>query len=74
MRIKKKYNRGLCSFRVKVEHIIGDIKKFKILSDRYRNKRKKYCFKVNIIAEIVNFRNEFAFGKKNRGIGKFFLG
>jgi hypothetical protein len=59
---EKEYNRGLSSFRVKVEHIIGDIKTFKILSDRYRNKRRKYGVKVNIIAGIVNFKNGFAFG------------
>ena len=59
---EKEYNRGLSNFRVKVEHIIGDIKTFKILSERYRNKRKKYGVKVNIIAGIVNFKNGFAFG------------
>lgn len=59
---EKEYNSGLSSFRVKVENIIGDVKTFKILSDRYRNKRKRYGIKVNICAGLVNFKNGFAFG------------
>lgn len=57
---EKEYNRALSSFRVTVEHIIGDIKTFKILADRYRNKRKRYGVKFNIIAGIVNLKNGFA--------------
>jgi hypothetical protein len=43
-----------------VENIIGDIKTFKILSDRYRNKRKRYGIKFHIISGIVNLKNGFA--------------
>lgn len=57
---EKEYNRALSSFRVTVEHILGDIKVFKILSDRYRNKRKRYGIKFNIVAGIVNLKNGFA--------------
>lgn len=56
---EKEYNRALSSFRVTVEHILGDIKTFKILSDRYRNKRKRYGIKFHIIAGIVNLKNGF---------------
>lgn len=57
---EKEYNRGLSRIRVKVENIIGDMKLFKILGGRYRNKRKRYGIKVNIIAGIVNIKNGFA--------------
>jgi transposase len=57
---EKAYNRGLSRLRVKVEHIIGDLKTFRILSDRYRNKRKRYGVKINIIAGLVNLKNGFA--------------
>lgn len=57
---EKEYNSALSRIRIKVEHIIGDLKIFKILSDRYRNKRKRYHLKFNIIAGIVNFKNGFA--------------
>ena len=57
---EKEYNRGLSNLRVKVENIIGDMKLFKIMGNRYRNKRKRYGIKVNIIAGIVNIKNGFA--------------
>lgn len=57
---EKEYNRGLSSLRVKVENILGDMKLFKIFGGRYRNKRKRYGIKVNIIAGIVNIKNGFA--------------
>jgi IS5 family transposase len=50
----KIYNRALSRIRVKIEHVIGQIKSFKILSERYRNKNKRYNLKFNIIAGIVN--------------------
>jgi len=59
-REEKEYNTALSRIRVKVENIIGNIKTFRILSDRYRNKRKRYSIKFNIIAGIVNLKNGFA--------------
>lgn len=57
---EKAYNTALSRLRVKVEHIFAQIKTFKIMSDRYRNKRKRYGVKFNIIAGIVNLKNGFA--------------
>lgn len=56
---EKEYNHALSRYRVTVENIIGDVKTFKILSDRYRNKRKRYGVKFHIIAGIVNLKNGF---------------
>jgi hypothetical protein len=56
---EKEYNHALSRIRVKVENVLGQIKTFKILSDRYRNKRKRYNLKFNIIAGIVNLNNGF---------------
>ena len=55
----KEYNRALSHIRVKVENVFRQLKIFKILSDRYRNKRKRYNLKFNIIAGIVNMKNGF---------------
>jgi hypothetical protein len=55
---EKAYNTGLARFRV--VHIFGHIKTFKIMSERYRNKRKPYGVKFNIIVGIVNLKNGFA--------------
>jgi hypothetical protein len=57
---EKEYNTALSRLRVTVEHIFGDLKTFKILSENYRNKRKRYHLKFNIIAGIVNLKNGFA--------------
>jgi transposase len=56
----KAYNHALSRIRVKVENILASIKAFRILSDRYRNKNKRYNLKFNIIAGIVNLKNGFA--------------
>lgn len=57
---EKQYNTALSRVRIIVENIIGDIKTFKILSDRYRNKRRRYNIKFQIIAGIINLKNGFA--------------
>jgi|SRR6478609_708830 len=56
----KAYNHALSRLRVMVEHVLANIKAFRILSDRYRNKNKRYNLKFNIIAGIVNLKNGFA--------------
>lgn len=59
---EKSYNRALSRIRVKVENIIATLKTFRILSDRYRNKRRRYNIKFKIIAGIMNLKNGFAAG------------
>lgn len=56
---EKEYNRGLSSFRVRVENKIREIKIFKITSEKYRNKRRGYGLKMNIVAGLVNMKNGF---------------
>ena len=56
---QKEYNRGLSSFRVRVENKICEMKVFQILTQTYRNFRKRYALKINIIAGIVNLKNQF---------------
>jgi hypothetical protein len=51
----KKNNRALSSDRVLNEHVIGAVKRFKIVSDRYRNRRKRFGLRFNLIAGICNF-------------------
>lgn len=45
----------LSSKRVTNEHVIGKLKRFNILSCRYRNRRKKFGLRANLISEIYNF-------------------
>lgn len=57
---EKEYNRGLSGFRVRVEHGIGRTKRFRIVSDRYRNPRRTHRTKTAIVAGMVNMNAEFA--------------
>ena len=51
---QKVANRKLASKRIFCEHIIGRLKVFRILSDRYRNRRKRFGLRFNLIAAIYN--------------------
>ncbi|MBD0294596.1 MAG: transposase [Flavisolibacter sp.] len=52
---QKAYNRSISPQRVLVEPVIGKLKVFCILSERYRNRRKRFGLRVNLIADIVNY-------------------
>lgn len=56
---QKHYNHGLGSFRVAVEHRIGRTKRFRIVSDRFRNPRPTHHTKTSIIAGLVNIEAGF---------------
>jgi hypothetical protein len=51
----KLFNHFISSERVTNEHAIGFIKRFKILSERYRNRTKRFGLRFNLIAGICNF-------------------
>jgi hypothetical protein len=50
----KRDNQATSSERVTNEHAIGFLKRFKIISDRYRNRRKRFGLRFNLIAGICN--------------------
>jgi len=52
---EKQFNRQISSDRVLNEHVIGFIKRFKIVADRYRNRRKRFGLRFNLICGICNF-------------------
>jgi hypothetical protein len=56
---EKEYNKGLSRFRVRVEHKIGQVKRFRIVSDPFRNPRRTHSTKTSIIAGIVNLESGF---------------
>ena len=51
----KKSNQELAKIRVVSEHINRKLKVFKILSDRYRNRRKRFGLRFNLIAGLYNY-------------------
>jgi len=54
-KIQKAENKLQSSYRMCVEHAIRYIKRFKILSSRYRNKRKRRGLRVSLLSGICNF-------------------
>lgn len=53
-REEKINNKKLSSERVLNENVIGSIKRFKVISDRYRNRRKRFALRFNLISAIYN--------------------
>ena len=53
--LDKKRNRELARKRVVGEHINRRLKIFKILADRYRNRRKRFGLRFNLIAGLYNY-------------------
>ena len=51
---QKSQNRQLSRKRILVENIIRRLKIFRILSERYRNRRKRFSLRFNLIAAIFN--------------------
>ena len=51
---QKASNRVISSKRIFVENIIRRLKIFRILSERYRNRRKRFGLRFNLIAAICN--------------------
>jgi hypothetical protein len=51
---QKAYNHQLSRERIFVENIIRKLKIFRILSERYRNRRKRFGLRFNLIAAIYN--------------------
>jgi hypothetical protein len=51
----KRFNRQISSDRAMNEHVIGFIKRFNIVADRYRNRRKRFALSFNLISGICYF-------------------
>ena len=51
---QKANNRVLSRKRILIENIIRRLKIFRILSERYRNRRKRFGLRFNLIAAICN--------------------
>lgn len=56
----KQYNRALAKRRVVIEHVNCSLKVFKILSERYRNRRRRFGLRCNLIAALYNYELSLA--------------
>ncbi|HWQ32307.1 MAG TPA: transposase family protein [Blastocatellia bacterium] len=48
-------NRELARLRIVVEHVLHHLKIFRILAERYRNRRRCFSLRFNLIAGLYNF-------------------
>ncbi len=51
---QKASNREIARQRIGCEHVIGRLKVFRILSERYRNRRRRFGLRFNLIAAVCN--------------------
>jgi hypothetical protein len=50
-----RHNQALAHLRVRVEHVIRRFKIFRLFSGRYRNRRKRFGLRLNLIAGLLNY-------------------
>lgn len=53
---EKLYNHIINKTRILVEHVIGRLKKFRIMSELYRNRRSAHADYLAVVAGLINFR------------------
>ncbi len=51
---EKAQNRQISSQRVPCENVIGCLKRFRIIAEKYRNRRKRFGLRFSLIAAIYN--------------------
>ena len=51
---EREYNRELAKHRIYVEHVIRSLKIFRILAQPYRNRRRRFGLRFNLIAGLYN--------------------
>lgn len=52
---EKKDNHIISSERVLVENVIRKVKIFRLMAEKYRNRRKRFTLRLNLIAAIINY-------------------
>jgi IS5 family transposase len=52
---QKRANRQQSRERIPVENVIGSLKRFRILAERYRCRRRRFGLRLNLIAGLYNW-------------------
>ena len=60
---KKQFNNQLSRRRIRIENVIRECKIFRIVKQTYRGKHKNYGLAWNVVAQLVNFKNQHLFRK-----------
>ena len=54
-KIAKQINKEISRRRIAIEHINYQLKHFRILTERYRNRRKRFGLRMSLIAGMLNW-------------------
>ena len=57
---EKEYNQELSKNRIYIEHVIRCLKIFRLLAQPYRNRRRRFGLRFNLIAGLYNFGLDLA--------------
>jgi DDE superfamily endonuclease len=55
-KVQRQHNRTLSRERMLNEHVIGALKRFKIIAERYRNRRKRFNLRFTLSCAIYNMQ------------------
>lgn len=53
---QKHNNRAISKMRIAIENVFAVLKKFKIITEKYRNRRKRFGLRFNLIVSIYNLQ------------------
>ena len=56
--LEKMENQRFARIRILVEHLNAKVKVFKIVANRYRNRRKRFRLRMALICGVINFENK----------------
>jgi len=59
---ERAFNRRLARERMAIEHVNREIKIFKMMADRYRNRRRRHGLRMNLICAIRNSEIRYSKG------------
>lgn len=51
----KRVNKALSHIRIRIEHVNRRLKRFRIFSCRYRNKRMRHGLRMSLLCGVYNF-------------------
>ncbi len=54
-RADKQANQALARLRIRVEHSIRRLKRFRIFAERYRNRRRRFGLRLHLLVGILNY-------------------
>ncbi len=52
------YNKSITKLRISVEHVIRELKKFNVIEEKNRDRRKRFGLRIELLSGIYNWGRE----------------